>query len=301
MELHLARLNTRLPIRVIQQYNLQRGGLLSAGIGFNMFFAITGLLTIGFALAGLFLASDRVLLDAIIRNVAAAAPGLLKVSGSRGLVDPYTLLDPLGLGWAALVASVVTIVTALNWIQAMRDGIRAVMEAGPLAANLLLLKAKDAGTLVLLGLALIVSAVVTVILGSALDLLTRLLQLDPLVATPAAWAAGAAVAVLLNWLTAVILFRFAAHLSWSRRVFAEVTLLAGVGATILQLLSSLLLGRAGANPLLAPFAVIIGLLIWFNFVSQVYLFAAAWGAIRRADRASQPAAKPGRARSIRRA
>lgn len=44
----LAKLNTFRPMRAFQHYNLQHGPLLSAGIGFRMFFSITGLLTTGF-------------------------------------------------------------------------------------------------------------------------------------------------------------------------------------------------------------------------------------------------------------
>lgn len=40
----LARLNAFLPIRAFQHYSLQHGPLLSAGIGFRMFFTVTSLL-----------------------------------------------------------------------------------------------------------------------------------------------------------------------------------------------------------------------------------------------------------------
>ena len=47
-----------------------------------------------------------------------------------------------------------------------------------------------------------------------------------------------------------------------------------MGTTVLQVFSTELLAGAGRNPILAPFAIIIGLLIWFNLVSQVYLVSA---------------------------
>ena len=75
-------------MRAFQHYNLQHGPLMSAGIGFNMFFSITGLLATGFSVAGLALSGHPALLDRIIGSVAASAPGLLKVDGSEGLVDP---------------------------------------------------------------------------------------------------------------------------------------------------------------------------------------------------------------------
>ena len=84
----LAKLNMLLPMRAYSHYLRQRGPLLSAGIGFRMFFSITGLLATGLSLAGLVLSGHPALLDQIIKSVAAAAPGLLQVDGSEGLVDP---------------------------------------------------------------------------------------------------------------------------------------------------------------------------------------------------------------------
>ena len=52
---------------------------------------------------------------------------------------------------------------------------------------------------------------------------------------------------------------------------------------ILKVLGSTLLGGASRNPLLASFAVIIGLLIWFNLVCQVILLTASWIATGMAD------------------
>ena len=43
----------------------------------------------------------------------------------------------------------------------------------------------------------------------------------------------------------------------------------------MQLLGTRLLAGASRNPLLAPFATLIGVLIWFNLVSQLMLAIAA--------------------------
>jgi len=90
MPLLFAKINTFRPQRAFMHYNLQRGPLLSAGIGFRMFFSITGLLATGFSLAGLILNGQPALLEQVIRSVAGAAPGLLKVNGGPGLVDPHS-------------------------------------------------------------------------------------------------------------------------------------------------------------------------------------------------------------------
>jgi membrane protein len=286
----LARLNTFLPLRAFQHYNLQHGPLMSAGIGFNMFFSITGLLATGFSIAGLLLRGQPALLDRVVGSVAVSAPGLLKVDGGEGLVDPQELLNPDGLGWAAAIAAVVTVVTSLGWIAGLRDGLRGVTRLGPLKMNPILLKLRDVGTLLLLGVALVISAGASLVFGTAAGWVAEQFQLDPLVAVPLATSIKIAVPLLLGWCTALIMFRLAGGLKLARRPLLEGTILAALGTAVLQIFSAELLAGAGRNPILAPFAIIIGLLIWFNLVSQVYLVSVAWATIREGDLTAEPAA-----------
>ncbi|MFF2297686.1 YihY/virulence factor BrkB family protein [Arthrobacter bambusae] len=279
-------------MRAFNLYNLRHGPLLSAGIGFTMFFSITGLLATGFAVTGLVLNGQPQLVDSIVSSVATAAPGLLKTNGGNGLVDPHDLLNPTGLGWTAAIAAVVTVFTALGWIAGIREGLRGVIGLDPVQENPLLMKARDAGTLLLLGAALVVSAGVSLVFGTAAGWIIERLGLADAVAGPVTWLVRTAVPLVLNWATAVIMFRFAGRLKLRRRAFLEGTVLAGVGTTILQIFSTELLANAGRNPILASFAIIIGLLIWFNLVSQVYLVSGAWAAIREADTGAQGHPKP---------
>ncbi|MHA7197035.1 YihY/virulence factor BrkB family protein [Arthrobacter alkaliphilus] len=279
-------------MRAFNLYNLRLGPLLSAGIGFTMFFSITGLLATGFAVTGLVLNGQPALVDSIVSSIATAAPGLLKTNGGKGLVDPHDLLNPTGLGWTAAVAAVVTIFTALGWIAGLRSGLRGVLGLEPLQENPLLMKARDAGTLLLLGAALVLSAGVSLVFGTAAGWIIEQLGLADAVAGPVTWLVRTAVPLVLNWATAVIMFRFAGRLRLRRQAFVEGTVLAGVGTTILQIFSTELLANAGRNPILASFAIIIGLLIWFNLVSQVYLISAAWAAVREADTDGHGHAKP---------
>jgi membrane protein len=285
----LARLNAFRPMRAWQHYNLQHGPLMSAGIGFNMFFSITGLLTTGFSIAGLVLRGQPALLDTIISSVAQSAPGLLKVNGGEGLVDPQDLLNPDGLGWTAVIAAAVTVFTSLRWIAGIRDGLRGVLELPPLKVNPVLLKLRDAGTLLLLGVALVISAGASLVFGTAAGWVSDFLQLDDAVAVPLSTSIKIGVPLVLSWVTAVIMFRLGGSLKLSRHALLEGTILAAFGTTILQVFSTELLAGAGRNPILAPFAIIIGLLIWFNLVSQVYLVSAGWAAIREEDLKSAPA------------
>ncbi|WP_426990633.1 YihY/virulence factor BrkB family protein [Pseudarthrobacter sp. Y6] len=284
----LARLGAFRPMRAWRHYALQHGPLMSAGIGFNMFFSITGLLATGFSLAGLALRGQPALLGTIISSVSQSAPGLLKVDGREGLVDPQDLLDPDGLGWTAVIAAVVTVITSLGWIAGLRDGLRGVMQLPPLKVNPIVLKLRDSGTLLLLGVALVISAGASLIFGTAAGWVSDFLRLDQAVAGPLTTLIKIGVPLALNWVTVLIMFRLAGGLKLSKRALLEGTILAAVGTTVLQVFSTELLAGAGRNPILAPFAIIVGLLIWFNLVSQVYLVSAGWSAIREEDLRSAP-------------
>nr|WP_134164625.1 YihY/virulence factor BrkB family protein [Arthrobacter sp. AG367] len=278
-----ARLNVLRPMRAFRHYTLHYGPLMSAGIGFNMFFSVTGLLATGFSIAGLVLSGQPALLDTVIGSVAASAPGLLKVNGGPGLVDPKDMLDPNGLGWTAVIGALVTVVTSLGWINGLRDGLRGVLQLPPLIVNPIVMKLRDAGTLLLLGVALVISGGASLVFGTLAGWVADFLHLSDALAGPLTTSVKIVVPLVLNWVTALIMFRLAAGLKLSRQALVEGTVLAAVGTTILQIFSTELLGGASRNPILAPFAIIIGLLIWFNLVSQVYLVSAGWAAVREAD------------------
>lgn len=279
----LARLKAFRPMRAWTQYSLRHGPLMSAGIGFNMFFSIFSLLTTGFSVAALILAGNPELVDQVVQSVAKAAPGLLKVDGGDGLVDPKSLLNPAGLSVTAIIAILVALFSSLGWITSLRDGLRGVVDIPPLKANPVLMKVRDIGTLLLLGVLLVLTSGVSIVFTAAVHYLAGLVGIDGAFVAPVGWLIGLLIPLVLNVLTALVLFRFAGGLRLSRRALLEGILLAGIGTSVLQAFSTQLLARAGANPILAPFAIIIGLLIWFNLVSQVYLVSAAWSTIREAD------------------
>ena len=51
-----------------------------------------------------------------------------------------------------------------------------------------------------------------------------------------------------------------------------------VGFEVLKLLGTFLIARTTENPMYATFGVVVGLLVWINFVSRVLIYAAAWTA-----------------------
>jgi len=87
------------------------------------------------------------------------------------------------------------------------------------------------------------------------------------------------VSVLVYALALAGLYRFLSGAKVPWRLLRGGILVAALGIAALTVLSGLLLGGATNNPLIASFAVIAGLLIYYNFVCQVILVGAAWMAV----------------------
>ncbi len=82
--------------------------------------------------------------------------------------------------------------------------------------------------------------------------------------------------LLLDAAVLAALYRVLAAIRIPRRRLWAGALLGAVGLGVLKVAGSTLLGGATKNPLIASFAVLAGLLIFFNFACQVILIAASW-------------------------
>ena len=140
-------------------------------------------------------------------------------------------------------------------------------------------KLTDVVVLVLLGLALLASVVVTQH-GHCGHHLCAGPGRTRRVPVAVALLKGIAVAVALladTVLFAIVFSRLpGAKLTW--RQVRSGALLAAVGFELLKLVGTFLIGRVTQNPLYATFGVVVGLLVWMNFVARLTVFAAAWTA-----------------------
>jgi membrane protein len=209
------------------------------------------------------------------------------------------------LTWSSIVAAVALLVTTLSWFASARSAVRAVFDLGPDTTFFLLLKLRDLGLVVAFAAVMLLSATLSVFSTSALAFLFGLLHIDEtsVPATVVARVLGLVLVLVIDTTVLATLFRvlLAVRIPWRR--LATGALLGGVALGILKVLGATIVGGAGRNPLLASFAVIIGLLVWFGLVCQVILLSATWIAVDLADHgqtASSTARTPqGRGRSPR--
>jgi membrane protein len=264
--------------RTFTRYNDHRGELLANGLSFSAIFSIFAGLYIIFALLGIWLQGNPVLLDSLIDQLNAAAPGLID-TGDGGAIPLEALLSTTILGWSGAVAVITLLFTALGWIDAIRGGVRLMFELPGLARNPILGPVIDLGLAALFGLLVLVSAAITLLASTGIEAVVDYLNQADETATVASRGIGLFLALVVNTLTMVIILKLVARIPGPVGPLLIGALIGGLGLTALQALGTFLLGGARANPLLASFAVIVGLMIWFALISRVILYTAAWLAV----------------------
>ena len=172
----------------------------------------------------------------------------------------------------------------------MRIGLRRVF--GTLDEPLSFVREKlvDLRRAAALGATVVASLVVSNLATNATRYSLALVGLaDSQVATVLLKVLAVALALALDTvLFAILLSRLSgAHLPW-RRVRSGA-LLGAVGFEVLKLFGTFLIARTTQNPIYATFGVVVGLLVWINFVSRLLVYVAAWTATDRSAR--QPAGR----------
>ena len=277
------------PVRVFTHFNESRGPVLAAGMAYQAIFAIFAALWLVFSVAGLWLASNPDLMDQLFVLINQSVPGLIGPEG-EGVVNPDTLANTGALSWSSVIALVGLLVTTLGWLSTTSQAVRGIFGMGQETTFFVLVKLRELGLGLLFGLALVVSAVISLI---STELLRGFLGLfgqgrDSFWFVASSQAVALLIVLVIDTITLAALFRVLSRVRIPLRNLLVGSLLGAVVLGVLKVLGASLLGGAARNPLLAGFAVIIGLLIWFNLTSTVTLISAAWIAVGMQDAGIPP-------------
>ena len=273
-------------VRVFMNYADKRGPILASGLAYQGLFAGFAALWVGFSIAGIVLAGSLELRESLVGSLSDVVPGLIQGADGEGAIDPEVLLKSGGgFTFAAIVALAGLLFTALGWLDSARSSVRTIFNLPNPKTNFALLKVIDLAFGLAFGVALIVFVGLSVGATQASGWLIDLAGLkDSVFAIIIGRVVTAALMFLLGSVILFALYRFLAGIPIPfSRLRAGVLIGAG-GLTALQLGGTALIGGASNNPLIAPFAVIAGLLIILNFGCQVILLGASWIAVDVADR-----------------
>lgn len=276
------------PVRVVMHYSQLRGPILAGGLAFQGLFAVFAGLWVAFSIAGLVISGNEAAQNAIVTTLNNAVPGLIDPDGSgpaTGAIDARILLSAGVFGWTGAIALLGLLITAIGWLGSARGAVRTLFELPSPAANFALLKVRDVALGIALGVALIVSAVLSVAGTSATSFLLGLVGIGSgsVLVTVSSRVVTLAVMFLLDAVVLAALYRVLSAIRIPRRRLWAGAMLGAIGLGVLKVAGSALLGGATRNPLIASFAVLAGLLIFFDFACQVILIAASWIAVGLKD------------------
>jgi membrane protein len=288
----LARLKATRAYRTWQDYNAARGPLLAGGIAYFAFFSVFPAVTLGFAVFGFVLRDQPHLFHQVVSSVSGSLPGIVKDSGHPGgIIDASKPPAPNALTVTGAIAFVVLVLSGLGWLGALREGVRAMFGQPTFQANPVLGRLRDLGVLALLGLSVLVSAVLSGLSNALTERVLGWVGLDSgsLVGRVGLPLVTFAVLLAVDFGILLLIFRVLSGLSPGWRPLRSGALFGAVGVGILKVAVAYGIVGVTNNPVLASFAVVVGLLIVMNLLSRVVLLASAWAA---ADTAAATATSP---------
>ncbi|MFH8250687.1 YihY/virulence factor BrkB family protein [Microbacterium sp. B2969] len=275
------------PIRVWRHFLLSNGFLLGAGVSYQALFAVFAAIYVAFAIAGLWLGGSEKAVEGVINVINSYIPGLIGEDGILTEEQVQQVVDASTgvLSITGLIALGAVIWTAIGFVTYARRAVRDIFELPFDRRSYFLLKARDLVAAVIFGIALIVGAGLSSMSTWAIGLVLGLFGLDADTGLVSYLRIGSLIVsfvIISAALAALFRFLTGATLQW-RRIWPG-SLLGGAATTVLLLGAGLILVYTPSNPLLATFAVFVGLLLWFKIIGIIMLVAAAWIAVSAKDR-----------------
>ncbi|EAP97408.1 membrane protein ribonuclease BN-like family protein [Janibacter sp. HTCC2649] len=258
-----------------KRYGDARGNLLAGGVTYFAFFSIFPAVALAFTVFGVLLQGNPQWLDEIKDYLNQTLPGFIQDGGTEGLI-PLTIPSGDTLTVTGLIGLAGLLFAGLGWLGALRDGIRTIFGVEGQPGNFVTTKLRDLGVLVILGMAIVVSAAVTGIAGAATSWVAEAIGLGG-----QAWLLSViafVVGAVLDGLVVLVMLRLLSGVDVPRRGLIGGAVIGGVGLTLLKVLGATVIAGTTSNPLFASIALVVGLLAWLNFMSRIVLLAAAWSA-----------------------
>jgi membrane protein len=175
---------------------------------------------------------------------------------------------------------VLLLLTGVGWIGAMRDCLRAVWEIDDVdQGNPVVRKLKDAGLLVGLGGAALVTLTASTAGSTAVGWTARLVGIsDRGAGGVLLQIAALLVAALAGFLLLLYLLTLLPGVKPPHRRLVTAAVIGAIGFELLKLLLGSYMKGVASKSMYGAFGVPIALLLWINFTAKLLLFCAAWTA-----------------------
>lgn len=266
------------PWRTVSHFTNVGGSVLSSGMSYQALFAVFAGLVVGFGVLGIVLKTHPDLLAVLVEQINLFVPGLLGYD-EHSAVNVDSLLRTRALQWTSIVAAVSLLWVSINWFTGTRRSIRLIfgLEVKQYR-NAALLKVRDLVLALVFFLAVIASAVLTIVSSNLSELVLGWLGVseDNWFFGGLGLLARYGAMYVLDVLILIAIHRYLAEVRVGWWNLVTGCMLGGAALFGLKLLGTTLLSGAGSNAAVATFAIFVGLLLWFNFVCRAVLLTSSW-------------------------
>ncbi len=268
-------------IRAAKRYSDQNGNHLAAAITYFSMLALFPLLLLAVSIAGFILSGHpdqfRDLQNSITDNAPSGLKDILKNAVNAAVRNKAGILS-VGLLGAAYAG--------LGWVGNLRTAVQALWGETKPKTNFLTTKLRDLVALVGLGLAALVSVCLTTAGTSATrTIMTHTGLEDVWGAAIGTRIVGIVVAIAADVLIFAWMIARLPNQPVAIRSVLKGALLAAVGFEGLKIAATYYLPAVSHSPAAGIFGIVLGFLVWINLVARFLLFATAWTATSRANRA----------------
>ncbi|MFB7996393.1 YihY/virulence factor BrkB family protein [Streptomyces sp. NPDC056002] len=252
---------------------------LAAAMTFISFLALFPLLTVAAAIAAGTLSEGRQ--KTLQDKIAEQVPGISDQLDLGALVANAATVG--------LVAGALLLFTGIGWVGSIRECLRAVWELEDPEENPVMRKVTDAGVLVGLGGAGLVSLAASMLASSAVGWTA-----DELGISHDGWggallrAVAFAIAVLADFLLLLYVLTLLPGVHPHRRQLLTAALIGAAGFELLKLLLGSYMKGVASKSMYGAFGTPVALMLWINFTAKLLLFCAAWTATRGQPEAEVP-------------
>lgn len=277
-----------LPGRVLDRYLSRRGPLLANGLAYGLLFAFFAGVWIAISVLGLIMVGNvdwqRMLIDAVRTVIPAVSDSFL----SQSVLDSVSST----LTWTSLATLAIFWWIVTGWMNSLRGAVRTMFDDGDHEPNIVVTRLRDTLAAFAVAVLFVLSTAAGTVSGGLVRFVLQLTGVpsDSLPGALLLELTGFASGAALNFALFMLLLRVVARIRAGR--FTVIgSLIGALAVSVMQLLGARLLTGASRNPMLAPFAALIGVLLWFNLVAQVIMLCAALIAEWRAGAVGGAAAR----------
>lgn len=267
-------------VRTFLVYSEHRGSMLADSITYRALFSVFAAVLLGFSMAALWLGGNPEAISSLTASLDRVVPGL------TGVIDPRTIEAPAAFTVVGIASLVGLVGAAISAIGSLRTALRLLADefSDDVAFYWVLLR--NLALAATLGTLLVAASVASVASSSALGSIAAWagLDADSAIFNWLGRAIGILIVFAIDTLAVVIGFRLLSGVAARSRDLWVGGMLGGAGLVILQEFSGLFVRGATSNPLLASFAALIALLLWFNLSAQVLLLASTYIIVATAER-----------------